>query len=124
MFYTRHGVPTEGSPPDHKCKLNISSFLTLPHTLHCHITLSHLYQEYHDHCFAANDGGMGRLRDGSFMFGLGGRTGGGGHIFLLSLLSVFVLLLVFSWLIHDSCCVCFIARFLLSLSLVPLIMHY
>ena len=35
MSYTRHGVPTEGSPPDHKCKLNISSFLTLPHTLHC-----------------------------------------------------------------------------------------
>ena len=38
--------------------------------------------------------------------------------------SVYVLLIVLSWVVHDSCCVCFLVHFLLSLSLVPLIRHY
>ena len=38
---------------------------------------------------------------------------------------VFVLLLIFlSRLVHNSCCICFIISFLLSLSLVPLIKCY
>ena len=28
---------TQGPPPDPKCKLNITPFLTLPHPLHCPI---------------------------------------------------------------------------------------
>ena len=43
-----------------------------------------------------------------------------GIIFLSVFCLVFVLLLiVFSWLVHDSCCVYFIVPFFLSLSLVP-----
>ena len=49
----RQGILAEGSTPDPKCKLDISSFLTLPHLL----DLSHLYQECYDHCiFIMNDG--------------------------------------------------------------------
>ena len=35
-----------------------------------------------------------------------------------------LLLIVLLWLVHDSCCVCFILSFLLYLSLVPLIRRY
>ena len=35
-----------------------------------------------------------------------------------------LLLIVLLWLVHDSCCVCFIVSFLLYLSLVPLIRRY
>ena len=35
-----------------------------------------------------------------------------------------LLLIVLSWLVHDSCCVCFLVRFLFSLSLVPVIRPY
>ena len=31
----RQGMLTQGPSPDSKCKLNISSFLTLPHLLDC-----------------------------------------------------------------------------------------
>ena len=52
---------TQGPAPDPKCKLKISSFLTLPHPLDCLI----LCQGYHDHCVVnASDGGMGRLGGG------------------------------------------------------------
>ena len=37
---------------------------------------------------------------------------------------VLLLLIVLLWLVHDSCCVCFIVSFLLYLSLVPLIRRY
>ena len=47
---------TQGPAPDPKCKLNISSFLTLPRRLHC-LTCA---KESHDHCVVtANDGGGG-----------------------------------------------------------------
>ena len=33
----RQGMLTQGPAPDPKCKLNISSLLTLPHLSDCHI---------------------------------------------------------------------------------------
>ena len=46
---------TQRPVPDIKCKLNISSFLALPHFLDCL-----LYQEFCVHCvFVMNDGGVG-----------------------------------------------------------------
>ena len=34
----RQGMLTQGLAPDPKCELNIASFLTLPHPLHCPIS--------------------------------------------------------------------------------------
>ena len=66
---------TQGPPPDAKCKLNVSSFLTLPHLL------CHFYQEF---CRVG-----GRVVD-SYQV-LGGGIGGGYFLtvfcFLLLLLS-------------------------------------
>ena len=33
VSYRRQGILTQGPAPDPKCKLNISSFITLPHLL-------------------------------------------------------------------------------------------
>ena len=38
MSCRRQGTLTQGTAPDPKCKLNISSFLTLPHLLNCLIS--------------------------------------------------------------------------------------
>ena len=89
---------------DPRYKLNISSFLTLPHPLDCLIFAKDisLCQGYHHHCVVtANDGGI-RLGVVHSSYDLGGRTGSGYHIFSI-FCSVFVLLLiVLLWLVHDS----------------------
>ena len=76
----------------------------------------------------ANDRGMGRLTGGSLMLGFGWGNKdckeNKDHFFSI-FCSVFALLLiVILWLIHDSCCVCFIVPFLLSLSLFLLVRRY
>ena len=49
----RKGMLTQGPPPDVKCKLNVSSFLTFPHLL------CHFYQEFCIYCIVImNDWGM------------------------------------------------------------------
>ena len=86
---------TQGPVPDPKCKLNITSFLTLPHPLHCPTCANDtmvtvlLFQVI---------GGDGKVGGGSFMsrFGWGDR-GWVSYFFLF-----FVLLIVFSWLVHNS----------------------
>ena len=46
---------TQGPAPDPKCKLNISSFLTLPHLSDC----LNFYQEFYVHCVViTKDGEM------------------------------------------------------------------
>ena len=65
----RQGILAQPSTPDPKCKLDISSLLTLPHLL----DLSHLYQECYEHCiFIMNDG------VGVCVCVWGGGGGGGG----------------------------------------------
>ena len=58
------GIAESRAASDLKCKLSISSFLTLPYLHLCH--------EYYDFCVAtANDVCMGRFVGGSFMLRFG-----------------------------------------------------
>ena len=109
----------QGPAPDPRCKLNISSFFTLSYLLDCLIyardimiivLLLQMMEEWE---------GWGR-----FIY-VGVWVGEKGWVSYFSILCyAFVLLLiVLSWLVHDSCCVCFIVSFWLSLPLVPLISH-
>ena len=53
-----------------RSQLQVEYFI-IPYTS-ISIRLPHLCQGYHDHCVVtANDGGMGRLKGGSFMLGFG-----------------------------------------------------
>ena len=110
---------TQGSAPDPKCKLNIT-FLTLPHPLHCLICGKDIM------IIVLLLPVMGDGKFGGWLIDVKVWAGGervGCHTFSI-FCSVFVLLLiVLSWLEHDSC-VCFIVPCLLSLSLVLLIRHY
>ena len=58
------------------------------------------------------------------MFGLGWSTGGGCHFFSIFCFVFVLLLIILSSLVHHTCCVCFCAHSLLSLSLIPLIRSY
>ena len=62
------GILTQGPAPDPKCKLNISSFLTLPHPLHCLICAKNIMIIV---LLLQMMGEIGRLGGGSFMFGWG-----------------------------------------------------
>ena len=66
----RQGMLTQGSAPDPKCELNITSFLTLPHPLYCPICAK----------------GIERLGVVHLCQGLGGGTGGGCIFFLFFVL--------------------------------------
>ena len=112
---------TQGPAPDPKCEFNITSFLTLPHQLHCPIyakdimTIVLLLQA------------MGGWEDWGWFIYVRVWVGGQG-VGILSFL-FFILFLCFCWLFFHGwymivCCVCFIVPFLLSLSLVPLIRRY
>ena len=72
------------------------------------------------------DGGetVRRLVVVQLYLGLGRGTGDGYHIFSIFSSVLVLLLTVLSWLVHDSCCVCFIVSFCLSLPLVPLIRRF
>ena len=111
---------TQGPAPDPRYKLNIISFLTLLHSLHCLICTKDIMNMLLQV--------MGGWEVWVFFFiyvrvWVGDR--GWVSYFFSIFCSVFVqLLIVLSWLVMIVCCVCFIARFLLSLSLVPLFRHY
>ena len=124
----RQGMLTQGPGPDPKCKLIISSFLTLPHLLDCLICTRNavstvlLFQ-----MMGGWDRGDGTGGDGSFILGCGwgdrGRVSSYSCCFF-SCAFVFCCLTfsvpLFRWLEHDGCCVCFFVFSLFSLSLVPL----
>ena len=57
------------------------------------------------------------------MLGFGWGTRVGYHSFSILCYAFVLLLIVLSCLVHDSCCVCFMISFWISLSLVPLIRH-
>ena len=104
---------------DPKCQLNISSFLTLPHPLDCFIFAKDMMT------IMLLRKWWGYAKVGwVVMLGFGWGIMGGYHIFS-TFCSVFVLLLiVISWLVHDSCFVCFYVLFFkLSLYLIPLTRH-
>ena len=63
----RQGMLTQGPAPDPKCKLNITSFLTLPHLLHCLICAKDIMIIV----FLPQVMGDGKVRGGSFMLGFG-----------------------------------------------------
>ena len=116
---------TQGPAPDHKYKLNISLFLTLPHLLVCFICTRNSV-----HCIVnVHDGGLGQEGGGGGVVdsyqGLSVGTGGGYyHIVFFNCAFVFSSLMysisLFKLLEHDSCCVCFCVYYFFSLSLVPL----
>ena len=115
---------TQGSVQDPKCKLNISSFLTLPYPFEwvtyakdimIIVLLLHMMGEWEGW-----GGGEGFIYVRVWLRGQG--VGGYDRF---SNFSVFLLLLiVLAWVVHDSCCVCFIVSYLLSLCMIPLIRCY
>ena len=102
----------------------------IPYT-YISIRFPYLCQGYNnDHCVVTpHDGGMGRLEGGRGVWFIYVRVWLGGQgmgiiAFLIFAFFVCAAANFLSWLIHDSCCVCFIGSFMLPLSLVPLIMCY
>ena len=64
----RQGMLTQGPAPDPKCKLIISSFLTLPHLLDCFICTRNAMSIV---LLLQITGGMGEVGGGSFILGCG-----------------------------------------------------
>ena len=114
VSYSWRGMLTQGPTPDPKRKLNISS------SYHYHIhqiaslvpmilrSLCSYYKRWED----GKVGGRGTIL---CWFWVDDR--GGYHIFSIFCSAFVLLLLVLSWLIHDSSCIGFIRHFMLSLSL-------
>ena len=112
----RQGMLTQGSAPDLKCKLNITSFLTLSHPLNCLIYAQDIM------IIVLLLQVMGGWRGWGCFFYIMVWVGGQGMGIFFLFLFCFLLLLHGCYMI--VCCVCFIVDFFLSLSLVPLIRHY
>ena len=124
----RQGMLTQGPAPDLKCKLNISSFLTLPNLLDCLICTRNcvsivllLWMVW----------GWDRQGDGGWLIHIELQVADRGwvlsHSFFLLVLFSFVLSCLvsfFIWVNHDGCCVCFFVYYLFSLSPVPLTRSY
>ena len=115
----RQGTLTQGPAQGPKCKLNISSFLTLPHWLDCPIctrnTVSILFLFYK---WWGDGTGSGWLIHMTVWVGWQGL----GIISFFTCTFVFwclIYCLFFNWVEHDSYCVCFFVYYLFSLSLVP-----
>ena len=127
MSCRRQGVLTQGPSPDPKCKLNISSFLTLPHLLDCLICTRNFVSIV---LLLWMIRGWDRCGLVDSYQSVGGRIGGGYYLivfFIFICAFVFWSLmscLFFKWVEHDSCCVCFFVYYLFSLSLVPLTRSY
>ena len=109
-----------GPAPDPKCKLNISSFLALPHLWDCLICTGNSVSIPF---FLEMVGGWDRW----------GRTGGGYYVvvfaFFISLVLLLFLIscplsLCLKRLEHDSCCFCSLVFYFFSFSLVPLSRSY
>ena len=109
---------TQGPIPDPKCKLNISSFLTLPHLLDCLICtwnsvsiVLFLWMMGRWH----REGGPGGWSiSGCGWCDRGWVVSHSLFVFLLVLLLFVLSCLVsfFMWVEHDSCCVCFFVHYL------------
>ena len=121
----RQGMLTQGPTPSPKCKLNISSFLTLPHWLDCLICTRNSVSIV---LLLWMMGGWDRWGVVDSYQGVGGGTGGGYYLIVFFICAfVFWSLmscLFFKWVEHDSCCVCFFVYYLFSLSPVPLTRSY
>ena len=102
--------------PDPKCKLNISSFLTLPHPLDSFLCTKDIIIIV----LLRQIMGDGKVGGGSVLLGFGWGKG----LDIIFFLFFVLLLITLSLLVHDSCWVCFFVPFLLSFSLVPLIRCY
>ena len=121
----RQGILFQGLAPDFKCKLNISSFVTLPHLLDCLICTKNSVSIV---LLLRMMGGWNRWGVVDLYQGVGGGTGGGYYLIVFFICAfVFWSLmscLFFKWVEHDSCCVCFFVYYLFSLSPVPLTRSY
>ena len=96
------------------------------HSLHCHIHQIALFVpriSWSLYCYCEWWGNR-KVGGGSFMLGFEWGDSGWVAFFLFSCSNFVLLLIGLSWLVHNSCCVCFLVCFLLSLSLAPLIRHY
>ena len=117
---------TQGPAPDPKCKSNISSFLTLPHLLGC---LIFTWNSVSIVLLFWMIGEWDRWGVVDSYQGVWGWTGNKYYLkvfFPCAFVFCSLMLSVpfFKWLEHDSCCVCFCASYLFSLSPVPLTKSY
>ena len=123
---------TQGPTPDPKCKLNIWSFLTLPHFLDCLICTRNSVPII---LLLWIMGGWDRWGVVDSYWGLGAGTGGAYYLLFCFFVCLFVFIcafvfwslvscLFFNWVEHNRCCVFFFVYYLLSLSLVPLSRSY
>ena len=90
---------TQGPAPDPKCELNISSFLTLLYPLHCPICAKDIMVTTFLLQVMGGWEGCGVVH---LCQGLGGGTGGGYHTFSIDCSDFVLLLIILSWLVHDS----------------------
>ena len=125
----RQWMMTQGPTPDRRFKLNISSFLALPHLLDCLISTRNSVSIVLLSWLMVGCDGWGVVD--SYQ-GVDQGTGGGYYIiagFFLIFICAYVFCslmscLFFKWVEHDSCCVFFGVCYLFSLSPVPLIRTY
>ena len=126
----RQGMLTQEPALDPECKLNSSSFLTLPHSLDCLICTRNSASIIF---FLWMMGGWDRWGVVDSYWSLGGVRVGGQYLlvrfFLFAFICAFVFCslvscLFFKWVEHDSCCICFFVYYLFSLSPVPLTRSY
>ena len=109
LSYRRQEILTQGSTPDPKCGLNITSFLTLPHRLHCLICAKDIKMIVSLLEVMIEWEGWGWFISATDWVGRENM----GIIFFLSF-SFFVLLLMgFPWLVHHSL-LCLFNYFLFS----------
>ena len=116
-----------GPTPDPKCKLNISSFRTLPNLLDCLICTRNSVPIV---LLLWMMGAWDRLGLVDSYWGDGRGTGGVYYLiacifyFYLCFCLLDMFCLFFKWVEHDSCCVSIFVYYLFSLSQVPLTRSY
>ena len=96
MSCREQGILTKGPAPYPKCKLYISSFLTLPHPLECLICAKDIMIIALLLQIMGGWEGWGREGGGSFMLEVGWGTGVGYHIFSIFCSAIVRLLIVLS----------------------------
>ena len=121
----RQEMLTQGPAPDCKCKLNIPSFLTLPHLLDCLICIRNSVSIV---LLLWMMGWWDRWGLVDSYQSVGSGTVGGYYLiefFICAFVFCCIMsCIVFKWAEHYSCCVCFFVDYLFSLSLVPLTRSY
>ena len=113
------GMLAQGPAPDPKCKLNISSFLILPHLLDCLISPRNSMSILLLLWIWGGGGWLIHIRVWVGKQGVGIIS----KLFLIFLCTfVFwslISCLLSKWVEHDSCCICFFVYYLFSLPPVP-----